>query len=132
MAAVRRRRGAAAARVSEDDCLRAIQQLRELGGGWDVFAVGTHGVRLVRSVPAELSGDGGPVLSAAASGGGVATERGLALALGWPVSRCRAALDVLLREGVAWLDTQGEEPSWWFWSLRAGEGAKAEEGVTRA
>jgi len=40
MRAVIKRRGAAAAKVSEDDVLRAIEKLRVLGGGWSALNVG--------------------------------------------------------------------------------------------
>jgi ESCRT-II complex subunit VPS22 len=40
MRAVIKRRGAAAAKVSEDDVLRAIEKLRVLGGGWSALRVG--------------------------------------------------------------------------------------------
>jgi ESCRT-II complex subunit VPS22 len=112
--AVRARRGAAAARVSEDDVLRAIGQLRQLGGGWDVLAVG--GQRLVRSVPTELTSDGSTALAAAAARGGCISLAQLQSATGWRPDRAQAALDALLREGLALIDTQAEDghDRYWF------------------
>jgi len=111
--AVRVRRGAAAARVSEDDVLRAVQQLRQLGGGWDVLTVA--GRRLVRSVPTELSSDATAALEAAAQNGGGVSCAALAAAAGWAAERAQAALDALLREGVALLDTQAEDGEALYW-----------------
>ena len=100
LGAVRRRRGAAAAPVSEDDVLRAITQLRVLGGGWAVLTVG--GVRCVRSVPTELSGDGNALLGAAAAAdaGGVLTAAAAAAATGWTPRRVAEALEALLKARV--------------------------------
>jgi hypothetical protein len=95
LAAVRRRRGAAAARVSEDDVLRALQQLRSLGGGWAVVTVG--GQTCVRSVPSELDGDASAALGAAAKAGGVLTAQQAAAALAWTARRVEDALTALLK-----------------------------------
>ena len=95
LTAVRRRRGAAAARVSEDDVLRAIAQLRSLGGGWAVVTVG--GQQCVRSVPSELDGDASAALGAAAAAGGVVTAAQAAAALTWKRQRAEDALTALLK-----------------------------------
>ena len=95
LSAVRRRRGAAAARVSEDDVLRAITQLRSLGGGWAVVTVG--GQQCVRSVPSELDGDASAALGAAAAAGGVLSAAAAAKALTWTQRRAEDALTALLK-----------------------------------
>ncbi len=113
VAAVRRRRGAAAQAVSEDDVLRAIGQLRALGGGWDVLTVGAQ--RLVRSVPTELSGDGAALLSRAADSGGVLTQQGAVEATGWTQRRVTDALEAMLKDGLAMLDTGDADGLTRFW-----------------
>lgn len=95
VAAVRRRRGTVADPVSEDDVLRAIAQLRALGGGWDLLTVGNQ--RLVRSVPTELNGDQAALLNAAALQGGVLSAPAAIIATGWTPRRCEEALDALLK-----------------------------------
>ena len=95
LAAVRRRRGAAAQRVSEDDVLRAISQLRCLGGGWALVTVG--GQQCVRSVPSELDGDASAALGAAAAAGGVLSVAKAAAALSWTPRRAEDALTALLK-----------------------------------
>jgi ESCRT-II complex subunit VPS22 len=96
-AAVSRRRGSAAAPVSEDDLLRAIAQLRVLGGGWDLLTVGGPTQRFVRSVPTELNGDQTALLGRAASAGGVLTAAGAAREAGWAPRRVSDALEALLK-----------------------------------
>ena len=115
VSAVRRRRGSAAEAVSEDDILRAVQQLRALGGGWDVLQAGP--TRLVRSVPAELTSDGSTLLAKAAASGGWLSLAGAVRATGWGVGRCSAALDALTREGVAMVDKHEQRTVWWFVGL---------------
>jgi hypothetical protein len=96
-AAVSRRRGSAAAPVSEDDLLRAIAQLRVLGGGWDLLTVGGPTQRFVRSVPTELNGDQTALLARAAAAGGVLTAAGAARDAGWAPRRVSDALEALLK-----------------------------------
>lgn len=128
VAAVRRRRGSLSAQVSEDDILRAIAQLRALGGGWDVLTVGT--TRFVRSLPTELTKDGAQLLSHGSDTGGCLTcTLGVQLT-GWPPRRVQEALEGLLRDSVAWLDTGDAdgEPRYWFPGLLFREAVAAATG----
>jgi hypothetical protein len=100
-AAVRQRRGSAAERVSDDDCVRAIAQLRALGGGWDYLTIGT--TRYVRSVPTELDGDATALLARAAVAAprrGVLSAAAAARETGWSARRVSDALEALL--AVRW------------------------------
>ena len=140
MEAVTRRRGSAAAPVSEDDILRAIDRLKVLGGGWTVHQIA--GRKIVRSVPVELNSDQSEVIrlaaaAAAATGGGSSAERGAAAAAsggsggggvgyvtvsgverasGWRKERVIGALQELLKCGMAMIDdgdpTGGERLYW--------------------
>ena len=101
-AAVTRRRGAAAQPVSTDDLLRAIAQLRALGGGWDLLTVGD--AVCVRSVPAELNGDQTALLARAAAAWGVLTAADVVRDAGWSQRRVSDALEGLLMEGLAMVD----------------------------
>jgi ESCRT-II complex subunit VPS22 len=132
--AVVRRRGGAADPVTEDDVARALAKLRALGPGVDVVEIG--GVTYVRSVPGDLDPDRSAVLgvaggdgAAGGGGGGAAAGRqqdhrracgggtsGAALtvselvyATGWAPARAEAALEGLLREGLAMADDQEEQ-----------------------
>ncbi|XP_051496399.1 vacuolar-sorting protein SNF8 isoform X2 [Apus apus] len=79
-------RGKFAQDVSQDDLLRAIKKLKVLGNGFGIIPVG--GTYLIQSVPAELNMDHTVVL--------------------------QLAEEHLLKEGMAWLDTQavGEAQYW--------------------
>uniref|UniRef100_A0A3B5LHG5 Vacuolar-sorting protein SNF8 n=1 Tax=Xiphophorus couchianus TaxID=32473 RepID=A0A3B5LHG5_9TELE len=79
-------RGKYAQDVSQDDLVRAIKKLKVMGNGFGMIPVG--GSYLVQSVPAELNMDHTVVL--------------------------QLAEDHLLKEGLAWLDSQaaGEAQYW--------------------
>uniref|UniRef100_A0A3B4Z096 Vacuolar-sorting protein SNF8 n=1 Tax=Stegastes partitus TaxID=144197 RepID=A0A3B4Z096_9TELE len=79
-------RGKYAQEVSQDDLVRAIKKLKVMGNGFGMIPVG--GSYLVQSVPAELNMDHTVVL--------------------------QLAEDHLLKEGLAWLDSQaaGEAQYW--------------------
>ena len=117
LSAVRRRRGAAAAAVTEDDVLRAAAQLRQLGGGWDLLTCGSQ--RLLRSVPTELTDDGRTLLARAAEAGGVLTAQTACQLTGWAQRRTSDALEALLKDGLAMVDTGDADRTtrWWFPSL---------------
>ncbi|KAG2458631.1 SNF8 protein, partial [Polypterus senegalus] len=83
-------RGKFAQDVSQDDLTRAIKKLKSLGNGFSMIPVG--GTYLVQSVPAELNMDHTVVL--------------------------QLAEEHLLKEGLAWLDTQASgEPQYWLPAL---------------
>ena len=148
---------------SEDDILRAVQELQKLGGGFgvvDVPGVAGGGPRLVRSVPVELSPDTAAVLALAASvprggpggidadavpggggggggGGGSGrsgaggamdrgwvTAEGVAASKGWAMPRSLAALDALLKLGLAMVDDGARDGRrrYYFGGLDVGEG----------
>lgn len=102
------------ARITEEDVVRSIKTLKPLGAGYEVLDIG--GRRMVRSVTKELDADQGVVLSVARGTGGRITERMLAEKTGWTQDRARAALDnMLLRDGLCWLDDQDEQSGRSYW-----------------
>jgi len=108
---VNRRRGSKVQQVSDDDILQAVRKLQKLGSGYKVIELG--GKKLIQSVPMELSTDHNAVLSLAIDDFHVtATE--VQTKLKWTADRVETTLSQLLRNGVAWLDTQGGETSYWF------------------
>ena len=109
------------ATITDDDVERAVTALSALGSGFSVVKVGER--RLVRSVPGELSDDGGAVLEFAAgersgngsgsgSGsagqqqGGWTTAERVSQGLGWDPERASAALERLLADGIGLVDDQ--------------------------
>jgi ESCRT-II complex subunit VPS22 len=112
----------AGAPATEDDVAAALAKLAVLGDGFAEVRIG--GVRYVRSVADALSTDSADVLGAAAAAaararGGAPPPPARALAaapsvtvasaaaeLGWDRRRAAAAIDALLRDGLAWVDAQ--------------------------
>jgi EAP30/Vps36 family len=115
--------------VSADDIIMAVSQLKPLGGGFRVLPMSEKACNksenmLIVSVPTELDQDHTMVLSlAAAQDTGDSTVPGqvsiasLRSATGWTTDRCERALELLLHQGMAWLDVHHGESFYWFPSL---------------
>lgn len=102
-------RGVAGGVVTEDDMIQSIKTLRPLGAGYEVLDVG-NGRKMVRSVPKELDEDQAVVLAIAQEEGGRVSEDLLKSRRKWTPERARAALEnMLLRDGLCWLDEQDEQ-----------------------
>ncbi|KAJ8488980.1 hypothetical protein ONZ51_g3219 [Trametes cubensis] len=94
--------------ITEDDVMRSIKTLQPLNAGYEVIDVG-GGKKMVRSVPKELDADQAVVLAIAQEDGGRVSESALMARRGWTQDRARAALaNMLLRDGLCWLDDQDE------------------------
>jgi ESCRT-II complex subunit VPS22 len=126
-ARLRAMRGPAAGALDEGDVRRAVDALAGLGGGYRLIALAPRGEAFLLSVPVEMNADRTTVLTrltgdgaAAASGGGAlaacarTTAPALAAALAWELPRVRAALEALLKDGLAWLDAQAAPPVFFF------------------
>ena len=129
-ATLARKRPSTAQAVAADDILRAVEKLRGLGSGFKVVAVGTTGRQLIVSVPMELSDDHGALLGLAqerqslpaGAGGGQGLTAELARErLRWGEDRLARTLDLLVREGVLWVDEwyvagEGLAPRRQYWA----------------
>ncbi|XP_053698431.1 vacuolar-sorting protein SNF8 [Sabethes cyaneus] len=111
--------------ITNEDILMAAKKLRIFGNGFSVYPVGKDR-HMVQSIPGELSLQETAVLSVAANQGqGFVTITELVTALGWTETRARQAVDKILSDGLAWIDNQGDEESYWFPSLFPGrQGSK--------
>lgn len=108
-------RGKFAQDVSQDDLIRAIKKLKALGTGFGIIPMG--GTYLVQSVPAELNMDHTVVLQLAEKKGFV-TVGEVVSSLKWETERATRVLEHLLKEGMAWIDTQApKEPQYWLPAL---------------
>ncbi|KIM27596.1 hypothetical protein M408DRAFT_330027 [Serendipita vermifera MAFF 305830] len=102
--------------ITEDDVLRSIKTLKPLGAGYEVVNIGSR--RMVRSVVKELDMDQATILDIAASIGGKVWPDLVAGAANWPVERAVAALDnMLLRDGLCWMDDQDEDAPVVYWVM---------------
>jgi ESCRT-II complex subunit VPS22 len=107
-------RGVEGGVVTEDDIVRSIKTLKPLGAGYEIINVG-DGRKMVRSVVKELDEDQAVVLAVAQMEGGRVVEDSL-VGRGWTRDRARAALDnMLLRDGLCWLDEQDEKSGKAYW-----------------
>ena len=99
-----------------DDVRRAIKKIRELGSGFALVTVRHE--EMVISVPIEFNRDHTEVLELAQESG-FTTKELIRNKLGWPDSRIDKVLDLLLQEGMAWIDNKTEDKlmHYWFPSL---------------
>ncbi|KAK7023761.1 EAP30/Vps36 family-domain-containing protein [Favolaschia claudopus] len=112
-------RGISGGQITEDDIARSIKTLQPLGVGYQVVIL-ADGRRMVRSVVKELDEDQAVVLAIAQLQGGRIVEDMLISGKGWTQGRAKAALEnMLLRDGLCWLDEQDEEYGKAYWVTSA-------------
>ncbi|EPT02161.1 hypothetical protein FOMPIDRAFT_1022973, partial [Fomitopsis schrenkii] len=108
-------RGVKGGVITEDDVVRSIKTLKPLGAGYEVLDVGA-GKKMVRSVPKQLDADQAVVLAIAQEEGGRVSEAALMQRRGWTRERAHAALgNMLLRDGLCWMDEQDDEHGVAYW-----------------
>lgn len=101
--------------VSVSDMQVAIQKLGKLGGGFRTIQVGSS--TMVVSVPTELDNDHMQVMTVAQEcGEGVTTDQ-VMTATGWNRQRADRAIELLLQEGMAWVDEYQGVSYYWFTSI---------------
>ncbi|RLN59682.1 hypothetical protein BBJ29_003651 [Phytophthora kernoviae] len=101
--------------VTDDDVKRAVKKLSVLGEGFQLIDMEER--TMIVTVPVVLSPDHSTILSLAQTTGGMVNVSILARELQWDKKRSMLALNVLLREGMTWLDEQTSEPSYFFPSI---------------
>lgn len=101
--------------VSVSDIQIAIQKLGKLGGGFRTVDVGKS--TMVLCVPTELDNDHMEVMHAAQERGEGITLDEVVQATGWGVGRAERAIELLLQEGMAWVDDYKGVKYYWFTSL---------------
>ena len=114
-------------KYSKDDIVTAIGKLSKLGSGFRTVKIGNS--MMVISVPTELDNDHMEVIKIAqdiAEGGtswfhasqqraiGEVTMEDVERVTGWDQERSKRALDLLLSEGMAWLDIHQGIEHYWF------------------
>lgn len=104
--------------ISQDDLLQAAKKLRIFGNGFSVVPIG-KGNYMVQSVPGELSMDHTALLQQVANSNKASVSvLELCEKLLWTDDRARKALEHMVKEGLAWIDTQDtREVLYWFPSL---------------
>jgi ESCRT-II complex subunit VPS22 len=108
-------RGVSGGVVTEEDVMRSIKTLKPLGAGYEVIEM-DGGKKMVRSVVKQLDQDQTVVLALAQEEGGRIDKDMLVQRRGWTEERARAALEnMLLRDGLCWLDEQDEHCAAVYW-----------------
>lgn len=115
----------AAATVSASDIEIAIQKLGKLGGGFRTIKVGKSS--MIVSVPNELDGDIMRVMAVGNEGFNGITVDDIMVATQWSRDRSERTVQLLLQEGMAWLDTYKGENYYWFPSMWQEEREKMKE-----
>lgn len=100
---------------SHHDIQTAIAKLSSLGGGFRTLEVGT--ATMIISVPTELDNDHMEVMTLAQEAGGCVSLEQVQEATEWNEERSTRALDLLLGEGMAWLDVSMGQSLFWFPSI---------------
>lgn len=103
-----------ALQVTEEDILRSLDLLKPLAAGYTTHSIG--GTTFIRTIPKELDTDQSLLLVLANDPdlGGRLTEGIVKEKTGWSDVRARTVLDdCVMREGLGWVDEQGEESSVW-------------------
>ncbi len=102
--------------ISLDDIRRAVSKIKCLGNGYEIVEIGNQ--PMIVSVPMELNKDHEALIKLAQDTCYV-TMKGALKALKWPEKRVQAVLDLLITEGMVWIDTQVSdgEIKFWFPSL---------------
>ena len=104
--------------ITEDDVVQSIKTLQPLGAGYHIVEIG--GSKMVRSVVKELDEDQTVILAIARGEGGRIVEDMLVIRKGWTRDRARAALEnMLLGDGLCWLDSQDEQAGRSYWVASA-------------
>lgn len=113
LARVNKRRGQSREPASHHDILTALKKLAILGA-YQVVVIGSK--QYVRSVPGELSLDSNILISLAEGMGYVTKSQVLSLQ-GWDNLRADAALETLMADGLAMIDTQDLSGQQLFWII---------------
>jgi len=113
-----KRRGAKAQKIDIHDIEQAVRNLQALGKSLEIITLPGEGVKLVQSVPCELSRDHTTVIESARRTAHTSVPI-LMEEFAWPQTRASAAIEFLLDEGMAWVDAQNGAPFplIWFPSL---------------
>ncbi|KAF8964037.1 EAP30/Vps36 family-domain-containing protein [Flammula alnicola] len=111
-------RGVSGGGITEEDVMRSIKTLHPLGAGYQVVEI--DGCKMVRNVVKALDEDQTAILAIAREEGGRVIEDHLIQRNSWTRDRARAALEnMLLRDGLCWLDAQDERAGRAYWVFSA-------------
>lgn len=100
---------------SQEDIKTSINKLNKLGGGFRTVEVGKS--TMIISVPTELDNDHMEIMTLAQGYDGSISLDQVKDDKSWDTDRSKRALDLLLAQGMAWLDINGGRTLYWFPSI---------------
>jgi ESCRT-II complex subunit VPS22 len=106
---------------SQEDIKTAINKLTKLGGGFRTVQVGNS--TMIISVPTELDNDHMEIMTLAQIYLGSISLDQVNEDKGWDTERSKRALDLLLAQGMVWLDVHQGRTLYWFPSIWKEQGA---------
>jgi len=111
-----RSRGKYKEKISKDDLIQSLKNLKGLGSGFQLIKTGK--TYLIQSMPSEMSDDPSTIFEIAQENGGSVTVKQVVADLKWEERRAENVLKGLLHNSQAWLDLgSGKEEIYWFPSL---------------
>jgi len=112
---LRKRRKEENNKISSNDVERAVTKLKILGEGFCLLSVGSR--KMIQSIPCELNNDHTTLLAISQKDGFI-TKSDIQSRLLWNEERSNLVLELLLKEGIAWIDeVDGQEIQYWFPSI---------------
>lgn len=117
-----KKRGASSSvAISAEDVKRAVEKISILNSGFKIIEM-SNGKVMILSVPLELNNDHEELFSIASQRSSYLTEHMMSDLYGWPRERFYRVVNVLLQEGIVWLDssmvdTPEEDHRFYFPSL---------------
>lgn len=96
---------------STKDIVTAMSKLSKLGSGFRIVSVGT--TPMIISVPMELDYDHTEIMKIAQQAGKVTMEEVIENT-GWKEERAKRAIELLMTNGMAWLDIHEGQQIFWF------------------
>jgi ESCRT-II complex subunit VPS22 len=112
---VQKRRGKHSQDISAHDITQSISKVACLGNGFQVLRLGSK--IMVVSVPCELNRDHSAILELAQKHDGHVSLTQVANELQWPRTRMDTVLNMLLEEGMVWVDNLADSPEYWLPSM---------------
>jgi ESCRT-II complex subunit VPS22 len=102
---IKKKRKNSSQQISQDDIIQSINHIKILGNGFAIFKIKNK--TFVQSVPYELNNDHTEILQIAEEKGFLKIEE-IIQKLNWKEDRINQCLQLLLQEGISWIDKNEE------------------------
>jgi len=110
---VQTKRTAKSSPISLEDIKSAIAKVNVLGNGFGIITLGNR--KIVKSVPVELNRDNIAILNLCEKNNGCTTTKEIKQQLTWPEYRIDEVLNLMVQEGMVWIDEQSPDGQLVYW-----------------